>query len=109
MKNLAELAYSRLVEKADEIFSKERDPRIQTLLLYSVMLIRETIVAFGSCTSCYGKGYSTQRETAGTSRGVWELFPYLPCAYCDRGKQIAKLIEDVRADELKRPHGGGKG
>lgn len=48
-----------------------------------------TAKAFGGCTNCYGKGYHTTRMTAGTSRKLWELNPYIPCSKCDRGNQFA--------------------
>lgn len=55
-------------------------------------VIKETEKAFGGCKNCYGKGYSTTKVQAGNSRhGIWELDPIRPCD-CDRGKQIALLI-----------------
>lgn len=51
----------------------------------------ETAKAFGGCTNCYGKGYSTQIRDKKTM--------YDTCS-CPRGKQVLTLIGDIsdRAD-----------
>jgi hypothetical protein len=48
---------------------------------------KEAMEACGNCKFCYGKGYSTTTATGRTK--------YKPCE-CERGKQIAKLIKDVK-------------
>lgn len=62
-------------------------------------LIEKTAKAFGGCTKCYGKGYSTQMEWA-SGRGDFigdpdvekSLDLFKPCE-CDRGNQFAKIIQ----------------
>jgi len=71
-------------------------------ILFPKLLTRATAEAekaFGGCKNCYGKGYSTVRETAGSYRtGVWLLDSYIPCPKCDRGKQIQEMKEYMRAE-----------
>lgn len=61
--------------------------------------LEEQAKAYGGCTSCYGKGYSTTRETQTGRNYFQELFPYLPCKECDRGKQIKELIARLGANK----------
>lgn len=62
-----------------------------------------TAKAYGGCTSCYGKGYSTSKTyTSGAEDFGGEGFshennPYIPCPKCDRGKQIERLMEYIEA------------
>lgn len=60
---------------------------------------KETAKAYGGCTTCYGKGYSTEQQgSIGSAhhkiRGP-ELV-YNPCKKCDRGTQIEKMLEAAR-------------
>lgn len=63
----------------------------------------DTAKAFGGCTSCYGKGYSTSKtytsgaEDFGGEGFTYENNPYIPCPKCDRGKQIERLMEYTEA------------
>lgn len=63
--------------------------------------VKETEKAFGGCTNCYGKGYSTVKVQAGgedefTGESIsYELEPIVPCK-CDRGKQIEKILERIK-------------
>lgn len=60
--------------------------------------------AFGGCTSCYGKGYSTVSaqaeghgdDVSGDAHVYYELPKYAFCNKCDRGKQIKGLISYSR-------------
>lgn len=62
-----------------------------------------TTKAYGGCTSCYGKGYSTSKtytsgaEDFGGEGFTYENNPYIPCPKCDRGKQIERLMEYTEA------------
>lgn len=57
-----------------------------------------TAKAYGGCTSCYGKGYSTSKTyTSGGRDFTYENNPYIPCPKCDRGKQIERLMEYTEA------------
>ena len=62
--------------------------------------LERTEKAFGGCTKCYGKGYSTYREGYQSepdfigdkqSEPIMQTH-YKPCT-CDRGKQIKNLLE----------------
>ena len=62
--------------------------------------LERTEKAFGGCTKCYGKGYSTYREGYQLepdfigdkqSKPIMQTH-YIPCT-CGRGKQITNLLE----------------
>ncbi len=63
---------------------------------------KETEKAFGGCTKCYGKGYSTYRygySAAADFEGETEVVNamkthMIPCS-CDRGKQLKELLKDT--------------
>lgn len=87
---------------------------------------QETAKAYGGCTSCYGKGYSTElrnlvgaEDFGGEGFETGPLKSYIFCTKCARGQQIAELIkageQKGRDDEkqillnsfqgsLQRPH-----
>lgn len=51
----------------------------------------ETKKAFGGCTKCYGKGYSTVTVDGGTKVNT---------CVCDRGKQMDKLLAEMQQGVL---------
>jgi len=62
---------------------------------------KQTEKAFGGCTKCYGKGYSTVDRTLvgypdfiGDKGFKEKANPIITCA-CDRGKQIAEIIRPL--------------
>ena len=55
---------------------------------------KQTEKAFGGCTNCYGKGYSTNKEVWTGLNYREEKNPIHPCE-CDRGKQIAEIIRPL--------------
>lgn len=61
---------------------------------------RESAKAYGGCTKCYGKGYATQLEFASGRHVHYQQPYYLPCS-CDRGKQIAEMMERVEREILR--------
>ena len=53
--------------------------------------------AYGGCTKCYGKGYSTEQQgQIGNSRVIIRgpKIVYNPCS-CERGKQIKELMKSA--------------
>ena len=59
----------------------------------------ETEKAFGGCKNCYGKGYATTIEFAGSSEDFggektseWQL-PRMRFCSCDRGKALKEEID----------------
>lgn len=59
--------------------------------------------AFGGCTECYGKGYSTTKVQAGSRRyGYKDMDPMHFCS-CNRGQQLKEHIDriegKIRSDE----------
>jgi hypothetical protein len=66
--------------------------------------ISETAKAYGGCTKCYGKGYSTERvgktrvmaDFVGDKTYVSapEHIEYHPCT-CERGKQFEKILKEL--------------
>jgi hypothetical protein len=67
---------------------------------------RQTAKAYGGCTDCYGKGYSTQQ--VGEVRGGGMTFDVpkkvINFCKCDRGAQLKELFKQERrqADERLR-------
>lgn len=51
----------------------------------------EASKAFGGCTKCYGKGYSTSLQFAESRLGRYKL-PVMKFCQCGRGKQLRKLL-----------------
>lgn len=78
------------------------DEQGKEIQLYTLieMVEKETAQAYGGCTNCYGKGYSTVEEFIegghGNSYRRTKLNPYRPCEKCDRGKQIRELIHHIK-------------
>ena len=58
---------------------------------------QNTIKAFGGCTNCYGKGYST-RQAYANGRVAIPLNPMVYCE-CDRGKQLKQLTTNSEAKD----------
>lgn len=50
--------------------------------------------AFGDCVNCYGKGYSTTLEWAGSKRSNAKL-PLMRFCKCPRGVQLKEHIESL--------------
>lgn len=68
---------------------------------------QETAKAFGGCTSCYGKGYNSVKIGEHSRKDFGDevtfsrdMFPYVPCKHCNRGKQFNKVLEAARTNNL---------
>ena len=101
MLKLEQLIKKHLKEMADVYFSTGTEERRSAgLLIDDAMLkVHEVIKAFGGCTKCYGKGYSTSKRQAQAFKDFghekaskWELDPVIPCS-CDRGKQLKEILK----------------
>lgn len=87
----------------DDGYTEERAV-LKAFIRAEIALARqEEAVAYGGCTNCYGKGYSTTKMYASGRRFTQEQNPYIPCKECDRGAQFAKT------QELARQEGERKG
>lgn len=83
----------------DHQFPKGDPARGRALVLYSIgkILIDETKVAFGGCTKCYGKGYSTMlcgyRSTTDFGALKTDKWMKEEVRFCDceRGKSLEVL------------------
>lgn len=87
----------------EQYFPKGNPGRSGALMLLAeaMMRIKKTMIAFGNCTKCYGKGYGTQTLRA-TGDGEADMGdadihvdeavnPYVPCT-CERGQQIQAIL-----------------
>lgn len=71
--------------------------------------ISETIKAFGGCTSCYGKGYSTVAfseqwggDFLGDKAGSTPMRNnVVPCKKCSRGEEIKRILAESHAAGVK--------
>lgn len=65
----------------------------------------QTAKAYGGCTNCYGKGYSTYKGEYKARDMRWQDERMKFCD-CERGKQLERLLEqreiDIRIEELER-------
>lgn len=72
----------------------------------------ETAKAYGGCSDCRGKGYSTQKhqytshkDFGDESTGTWEGNPIIPCE-CERGEQIKEVmrisVQEYQRDEEQK-------
>ena len=84
--------FPKIEEEGPEKIANKRGPAL-VLFACAMMEIRQLIKAFGGCTLCYGKGYSTQQVKA-EGDDPRMITVYNSCT-CDRGKQIDKLKLDV--------------
>jgi len=80
--------------------------KVFTTITHSIE--KKTAKAFGGCTKCYGKGYSTviQNVTAhadfiGDTTTVTELDRVHPCS-CDRGKQIEEMRHSIEKKHVEK-------
>jgi hypothetical protein len=53
---------------------------------------KKTAKAYGGCTNCYGKGYST---SVGSIEASKTAFPMIDYCNCDRGKQLRSHLQTV--------------
>lgn len=69
---------------------------------------QEEAKAYGGCTNCYGKGYST-RKASWEGHGEHDIgtgdvhvsYPaefYMPCTKCNRGTQFASAMKSTRQE-----------
>lgn len=106
MKSLIQIAKEDLEVVLDEGFPKveEEGPekiamkRGPALAIYAeaIMLMHKIITAFGGCEKCYGKGYGTETTFSGGGYGSRQFLkknPSMRFCSCDRGKQLAEIIE----------------
>lgn len=69
-----------------------RQVAISELVKFIEDALDKTKKAFGNCELCYGKGYSTQRETYNDGHREWTEEQMLLCK-CDRGTQLMKFLD----------------
>jgi len=82
-------------EKKIEELMKDKNISIENMVKqYAEHIRKQTEKAFGGCTNCYGKGYSTTKEFCTGRNYREEKNPVHPCD-CDRGKQIAEIIRPL--------------
>lgn len=71
--------------------------------------VLETVKAYGACTNCYGKGYSTVRHSETYRGATHNMRTEMKFCNCDRGEQLARLMGEAvlktRIDELERATG----
>lgn len=78
---------------------------VQLIDTYTQAKVDETAKAYGGCTNCYGKGYSTYKGEY-RARGMRWSDDSIKYCDCDRGKQLESLMVakalEARIDEVRR-------
>ena len=87
--------FPKVHEEGPEKVAMKRGP---ALALYAEAVIRtmKIVQAFGNCDKCYGKGYGTETTFSGGgygSRTFLKKNPSMVFCSCDRGTQLAEIIE----------------
>jgi len=74
-------------------------PQQATFIYTTIQAARaDEAKAYGGCKLCFGKSYATARVGTSSRYGNVTRDTIKPCT-CDRGKQLERQLEQVRADE----------
>lgn len=106
MRSLIQIAKDDLEKVLDEGFPKiyEEGPektankRGPALAIYAeaICIMHKIIIAFGRCEICYGKGYGTETtfiDGGYGSQAFRKKLPSMKLCICDRGKQLAEILD----------------
>lgn len=81
---------------------------LKALSTYHQSQMEEVAKAYGGCTNCYGKGYSTYQGEYKARQYRWQDKKMKFCD-CERGKQLESQMEEreaeIRIDESKKVYG----
>jgi len=68
---------------------------------YAEHMVQQTEKAFGGCTDCYGKGYSTVKDYE-VARNYRKERSQIKYCSCDRGVQLKELNDDLVQQEREK-------
>lgn len=83
-----------------DAYDGEEEQTIEVILDRFAAIREETAKAYGGCENCFGKGYASVRAgftIRGTTYGHGNKMKF---CICDRGKQLEKQFDRVRAETL---------